>query len=83
MIKYLQKVKDLTSILKYFKISHISRAENTQADVLSQLATTSFSLLDRMFFEYLEQPNINKVKEVLQINDEPSWIYPIIQYLID
>ena len=28
MMKYLQKVKDLTSILKYFKISHISRAEN-------------------------------------------------------
>ena len=35
MMKYLQKVKDLTSTLKYFEISYISRIENTRADILS------------------------------------------------
>ena len=35
MMKYLQKVKDLTSTLKYFKISYISRVENARADALS------------------------------------------------
>ena len=35
MMKYLQKVKDLTSILKCFEIFHIPRTENTRADTLS------------------------------------------------
>ena len=34
MMKYLQKVKDITSILKYFEIFHIPRTENAQADAL-------------------------------------------------
>ena len=54
MMKYLQKVKDLTSTLKYFEISHISRTENARADVLSRLATTSFNLLGRIFIECLK-----------------------------
>ena len=35
MMKYLQKVKDLTSTLKYFEIFHISRTENARADAFS------------------------------------------------
>ena len=65
MVKYLQEVKDLTLTLKYFEISHISRMKNTQADALSRLAITLFNLLDRTFVECLEQPNIDKIEEVL------------------
>ena len=53
-MKYLQKMKDLTSILKYFEISYILRVENIRADVLSRLTTTSFSLLDQTFIKYFE-----------------------------
>ena len=83
MMKYLQKVKDLTSILKYFEIFYISRTENTRVDVLSWLAISSFNSLDRTFVECLEQPSINKVEEVLQITDEPNWMDLIVRYLTD
>ena len=76
-------MKDLILVLKYFEIFHISRTENARADVLSQLATTSFNSLGRTFIECLEQSNIDKVKKMLQITDEPSWMDPIIQYLTD
>ncbi|XP_073101422.1 uncharacterized protein [Elaeis guineensis] len=42
MKKYLQKVKDLTSKFFYFDIQQIPRSENSRADLLSKLATTSF-----------------------------------------
>ena len=65
MMKYLQKVKDFTASLKYFEIFHIFRIKNTQADVLSRLATTAFNSLGQTFVEYLEQSSIDKVEEVL------------------
>ena len=81
MMKYLQKVKDLIQTFKYFEISHISRSKNVCVDALFGLVTTSFNLLDRMFVKYLEQSSIDKIDEVHQINDEPNWMDPIIQYL--
>ena len=83
MMKYLQKVKDITSVLKYFEIFHIPRTENARADALSRLTTTTFNSLGRTFIKYLQQSSIDKVEEVLQINDESSWMDPIIQYLTD
>ena len=63
--KYLQKVKDLTSIFGYFEIFYISKEKNARADALSQLAMTSSNLLSQTFIEYLEQSSIDKVEEVL------------------
>ena len=83
MMKYLQKVKDFTASLKYFEIFHIPRIENAQTDVVSWLATTAFNLLDQTFVECLEELSIDKVNEVLQLTIEPSWMDPIVQYLID
>ena len=60
MMKYLQKVKDITSVFKYFEISYIRKMENAWIDVLSQLATTSSNLLDRIF---IKQSSIDKVDE--------------------
>ena len=79
MIKYLQKMKDLTSILKYFEIFHILRTENARADMLSRLAITFFNLLGRTFVECLEQSSIDKVEKVLRLTVEPSWMDPIVQ----
>ena len=83
MMKYLQKIKDLTSTLKYFKIFHILKIENARADAFSRLATSSFNLRGRTFLECFEQPSIDKVEEVLQITEESSWMDPIVQYLTD
>ena len=81
MVKYLQKMKDLILTFKYFNIFHIPRMKNAQADTLSRLTTTSFHLLGRTFIKYIEWLSIDNVDEVLQINDKPSWMDPIIQYL--
>ena len=83
MVKYFQKVKDLAPAFKHFEIFHISGAENAQVDTLFQLATTFSNFLGHAFIKYLEQSSINEVDKVLQINDEPSWMDPIIQYLTD
>ena len=83
MMKYLQKVKDFTTSLKYFKIFHIFRIENIQTDILSRLATIAFNLLGQKFIECLEQSSIDKVEEILQLTIEPSWMDPIVQYLTD
>ena len=78
MMKYLQKVKDLTVSLKYFEIFHISKIKNARADILLRLATTTFNLLDRIFVECFKQSSIDKVKKVLQLTIEPSWMDLII-----
>ena len=65
MMKYLQKVKDITTSLKYFEIFHISRIENARADILLRLATTAFNSLDRTFVECLEQLSIDKAEKIL------------------
>ena len=83
MVKYLQKAKDLISTFRHFEISYIPRTKNARANALSQLATTSSNLLDRTIIKYLEQPSIDKVEKVLQINNESSWMDPIIKYLIN
>ena len=77
MAKYLQRAKDLISTFKYFEIFYIPRTENARTNALSRLTTTSFDIVGRTFNEYLEQPSIDKVEEVLQINDESSWMDPV------
>ena len=76
-------MRDLVAHLKYFEISHILRTENTRADALSRLATSTYGALGRTLVESLEQPSIDKAEEVLQLMIEPSWMDPIVQYLID
>ena len=41
MATYVQRVRELTKLLKYFAITHISRSKNRQADALSKLASSS------------------------------------------
>ncbi|GJW68623.1 reverse transcriptase domain-containing protein [Tanacetum coccineum] len=47
MIKYLEKVKALTSTFKEFSIKQIPRGENKKADALSKIASTSFAHLSK------------------------------------
>ena len=76
-------MKDQTSVFKYFDISHIFRAENARTDALSQLAITAPNELGQTYIEYLDTPSIERMEEVLQINDEPNWMDPIIRHLTE
>ena len=83
MAKYLQKVKELIPSFRYFNILHIPRKDNTSADSLSHLATSSVGRFGRVVVEYLDRPSIDEPEEVRQLSQEPSWIDPIRRYLAE
>ena len=79
MKQYLQRVKDLTPAFLSFDIQQVPRDENTQADMLSKLATfIPNDLCAQVFFEFLEEPSIKRPAPVLQISNEPCWMDPLI-----
>ena len=83
MIKYLEKVGLLTAQLHSFEISHIPRAENAQADALSRLATSCLDTLGRTYIKHLETPSVMEDSMIKQLTREPSWMDPLVLYLID
>ena len=85
MILYLKKVRDLLKKFVLVQVRHIPRAENSQADALAKLATTSQEDLSRLtHVEYLAEPSVDLYgEEVTPIEFEPSWMDPIWDYLID
>lgn len=63
MAKFLDKVRALTSVLKYFSIFHLPRWENAWAYALSLLATLADSSLDHTYIKYLEASSINEIEK--------------------
>nr|GEW25726.1 reverse transcriptase domain-containing protein [Tanacetum cinerariifolium] len=51
MIKYLEKVKNLTSAFEEFSIKQVPRGENKKSDALSKMASTSFAHLKEILPE--------------------------------
>ncbi|GJY95293.1 reverse transcriptase domain-containing protein [Tanacetum coccineum] len=47
MIKYLEKVRTLTSTFRAFSIKQVPRSKNKKADALSKMASTSFAHLSK------------------------------------
>ena len=85
MILYLKKVWDFLKKFELVQVRHIPRAENSRADALAKLATTSQEDLSRLTpVEYLAEPSIDLYgKEVAPIESEPRWMEPIWDYIID
>ena len=84
MKQYLQRVKELTSAFHHLNIQQVPRDENMQADTLSKLVTfIPNDLYAQVFFKVLEEPSISRPKLVLQIDAEPCWMDPLVQYLTD
>lgn len=82
MIKYLQKVKHLASTLRSFEIQQISREENSQADLLSKLVTSMpIDLSKGAYVEVVKKLIIEELAKVMQLDGEPSWIDPLINFL--
>ena len=67
------------------QVRHIPRAENSRADALAKLATSSQEDLGRPTpVEYLVEPSIDLCDvEVTPVESEPSWMEPIWDYIID
>nr|GEX37084.1 reverse transcriptase domain-containing protein [Tanacetum cinerariifolium] len=83
MIKYLEKVKNLTSTFKEFSIKQVPRGENKNADTLSNMASTSFAHLSKqVFVTELKEKSIDE-KEVLAVVEEEgrTCMTPIYEYL--
>ena len=79
MILYLKKVRELLKKFVLVQVRHIPRTENSRADALAKLATTSQEDLGRWTpVEHLAEPSIDLTDvEVSPITTEPSWMDPI------
>ncbi|GJR09530.1 reverse transcriptase domain-containing protein [Tanacetum coccineum] len=85
MIKYLEKVKALTSTFRAFSIKQVPRSKNKKADALSKMASTSFAHLSKqVLVEELKEKFINE-REVFAVVEEEgdTWMTPIHEYLTD
>ncbi|GJZ19671.1 reverse transcriptase domain-containing protein [Tanacetum coccineum] len=85
MIKYLEKVKALTSTFRAFSIKQVPRSKNKKADALSKMASTSFAHLSKqVLVEELKEKSVNE-REVLTVVEEEgdTWMTPIHEYLTD
>ncbi|GJY81826.1 reverse transcriptase domain-containing protein [Tanacetum coccineum] len=85
MIRYLEKVKTLTSSFKEFSIKQVPRNENKKADALSKIASISFAHLSKqVLVEELKEKSISAA-EVLEIVEEKgdTWMNPTFKYLSD
>ncbi|XP_077215946.1 uncharacterized protein LOC143850600 [Tasmannia lanceolata] len=82
MIKYLEKVRKEISTFDEFQIVQVPRTLNTRTDALSKMASSGMFEPRNIYTEILPQPSVER-EEILQLNEEPSWMDPIVQYLKD
>ena len=81
---YLSQVRRMQTKFESFNLSHIPRGENTHADSLATLATSSVRNFPRLIIvEDLPTPTSpkNDVCQVYQANLAPSWMDPILKFL--
>ena len=85
MILYLKKVRELLKKFVRVQVKHVLRIENSQADALAKLATTSQEDLDRQVpVEHLKEPSIDvNSDEVLPVMTASSWMDTIWDYLFN
>ncbi|GJW21094.1 reverse transcriptase domain-containing protein [Tanacetum coccineum] len=85
MIKYLEKVKNLSNAFKEFSIKQVPRGENKKADALSKMTSTSFAHLSKqVLVEELKEKSIDE-NEVLAVVEKEgrTWMTLIYEYLIE
>ena len=76
----------MQSDFNLFSLSHVSRSENTRADSLATLATTSTGSLPRIILVE-HQDRANKVAKgmvhIHEVRVGPSWMDLIVRFLKD
>ena len=83
MKKYLEKVLQLVKKFKEANFVQIPREENIEADALAKEALVKEASANQLMDEFDEVqylPSID-IPEVLQVQNEGSWMTPIISYL--
>ena len=85
MILYLKKVREFLKKFILVQVKHVPRAENSRADALAKLASTSQEDLGRLIpVEHLPKPSVNIDNgEVSPMMSESSWMDPIWDYLVE
>ena len=81
---YLSQVRRMQTKFESFDLLHIPQGENTHADSLATLATSSVrNFLRLIIVEDLPTPTSpkNDVCQVYQANLAPSWMDPILKFL--
>ncbi|GFS37212.1 hypothetical protein Acr_00g0050680 [Actinidia rufa] len=82
MIAYLGEVKAMFAKIKEFKIHLIPREDNKKADALANLASTFEFISDKCIpLEFLTNPSIGVANQILQTEENPTWLDEIIDYL--
>ncbi|XP_022843234.1 uncharacterized protein LOC111366770 [Olea europaea var. sylvestris] len=82
MAAYLMEVKNLQRGFTKFKITKIPRKDNERADALAKLASANPRRLPRTAsVQVLRQPSIQHVINVMNVENEESWIDPLSEYL--
>ncbi|XP_022859011.1 uncharacterized protein LOC111379805 [Olea europaea var. sylvestris] len=82
MSLYCLKVHDLQRRFKSCEIMKITRAENCKADALSRLLFMGLDGLDRtVHVRIVTEPSINQTIGVMDIDNEPSWMDPIVDFI--
>ncbi|GJR39973.1 reverse transcriptase domain-containing protein [Tanacetum coccineum] len=80
MIRYLEKVKAITSSFKAFSIKQVLRNENKKADALSKIASTSFAHLSKqVLVEELKEKSISATEVLAVVEEEgDTWMTPFL-----
>ncbi|XP_022883783.1 uncharacterized protein LOC111400613 [Olea europaea var. sylvestris] len=82
MSLYCLKVHDLQRKFKSCKIVKISWAENCRADTLSRLVFMGIDGLHKtVHVRIVTKPSINQTIGVMDIDNEPSWMDPIVDFI--
>ncbi|GJW09965.1 reverse transcriptase domain-containing protein [Tanacetum coccineum] len=84
MIRYLEKVRILTSSFKAFSIRQVPRSENKKADTLSKITLTSFVHLSKqVLVEELKEKSTSEVEILAVVEEEGNtWMTLIFEYLM-
>ena len=83
IMAYLAKVKERSKSFTTFKIKHVPRLENRQADALSKLTSSSPDGYPKSTrWEILPQPTIGP-EVVAWVDKSSTWMDPLISYLQD
>ncbi|GJZ64939.1 reverse transcriptase domain-containing protein [Tanacetum coccineum] len=85
MVRYLEKVRTLTSCFKEFSIRQVPISENKKADALSKITSTSFAHLSKqVLVEELKEKLISEAEILAAVEEEgDTWMTPIFEYLIE
>ncbi|XP_022877090.1 uncharacterized protein LOC111395342 [Olea europaea var. sylvestris] len=82
MSLYCMKVQDLQRKFKSCEIAKIARKDNGKVDALSRLVFMGVDSLDRtVYIKVITEPSINQIPDVMDIDNEPSWMDPIIEFI--